>query len=365
MEFDQIQRRAWFSGGLVTLLGVLGLVMAVLQYRWTGDLSRAEQSRLKEALQLSLHRIGHDFDNEVITAIRALQPTPAEIAAEGRELAYAARYARWSAQNPDAKLLGAVALAIPAGRQVELKRLNFTGSEFAPAEWPANWSALRDQLNRRLRGERREPSTANDLLIEIPRFGPSPAANGSGAFGAQEWLIVELDAAHIRDVVLPRQIALHLSTGAGEPYQVEVYAGATKPLFRSGLTDRDPPLRGRAQASAPIFEGAGPNRFRQFDGGPRGPRFEAGPGRGPGPRSGPGRPRFERDGSLDKGPRPEPGRAGWQIFVNPPGGSLEALVERTRWRNLALALSLLVLILATSLLLVRSAIRHSNSPSYR
>ena len=349
MEFDQIPRRAWFSGGLITLLGVLGLVMAVLQYRWTGDLSRAEQSRLKEALQLSLHRISHDLDNEVITAIRALQPTAAEIAAQGREPAYTARYTRWSEQNPDAKLIGAVGLAIPAGTRVDLKRLNFTGSEFAPAEWPTNWSTLREQLNRRMRGERPEPGNANDLLIEIPRF----ARNASGGFGEQEWLIVELDASYIRDVVLPRQIALHLSTGGGQPYQVEVYADATKPFFRSGLTDRDPPLRGRAQASASIFEAAGPDRFRQFGGGPRGPRFKAGPGRGP--RSGPGRPRFERDGFLDKGPRPEPGRVGWQIFVSPPGGSLEALVERTRWRNLALALSLLVLIIATSLLLVRSA----------
>ncbi len=354
MEFDQIQRRAWFSGGLITLLGGLGLVMAVLQYRWTGDLSRAEQSRLKDALQLSLHRIGHDFDNEVITAIRALQPTAAEIAAEGREAAYAARYARWSAQNPDAKVFGALGLAIPAGTQVDLKRLNFTGSEFSPAEWPTNWFALREQLNRRVRGERPEPGNANEFVIEIPRFAPT-LGKGAKGFGEQEWLIVELDAAYLRDVLLPRQIALHLSTGGGEPYQVEVYADASKAFFRSGLTDRDPPLRGRAQASASIFETAGPDRFRQFGGGPRGPRFEPGRGPGRGPGTGPGRPPFERYGFLNKGARPEPGRAGWQIFVSPPGGSLEALVERTRWRNLALALSLLLLIIATSLLLVRSA----------
>lgn len=355
MEFDQIQRRAWFSGGLVTLLAALGLVMAVLQYRWTGDLSRAEQSRLKEALQLSLHRIGHDFDNEVITAIRALQPTAAEIAAQGREPAYASRYARWSAQNPEAKLFAALGLAIPAGAQVELKRLNFSGSQFAPAAWPTGWLTLRERLNRRLRGERPEPGHTHDLLIEIPRFASTPAAHGSGGFGEQEWLIVALDAAYIRDVLLPRQIAAHLSTGGGEPYQVEVYADAAKPFFRSGLTDRDPPLRGRAQVSASIFEVAGPDRFRQFGGGSRGPRFEAGPGRGPRSGPGPGWPRFARDGSSDQGSRPQPGRAGWQILVSPPGGSLEALVERTRWRNLALALSLLVLILATSLLLVRSA----------
>ena len=323
MEFDQIQRRAWFSGGLIALLGLLGLVMAVLQYRWTGDLSRAEQSRLKDALQLSLHRISQDLDSEVITAIRALQPTPAEIAAQGKEPAYRARFARWRAQNPEAKLFAAVGLAIPAGTQVELKQLNFSALTFAPAEWPANWSGLREQLNGRLRGERPQPGTPNSFLMEIPRFGPAtgPAVpNGPGGFVEQEWLVLELNAAHLRDVVLPRQIAAHLSTGGGEPYQVEVYADAAKPFFRSGLTDRDPPLRERAQASTQIFEGARPNITRMF-GGPLGSRF--------GPRPGTGRIRFDRDGRRDRPPwdkggdkglpdkgfRPEPRRAGWEIFA--------------------------------------------------
>ena len=120
---------------------------------------------------------------------------------------------------------------------------------------------------------------------------------------------------------------------------MEVYGDAKTPFFRSGLNDRDPPLRGRAQASAQIFGASRPNVMRPFGGG-----------------AGPGRMRFDRDSSrLGKGPRTEPGRAGWQILVSPPGGSLEALVERTRWRNLALALSWLMLIIATSLLLVRSA----------
>lgn len=38
-------------------------------------------------------------------------------------------------------------------------------------------------------------------------------SNASGGFGEQEWLIVELDASYIRDVVLPRQIALHTRAG--------------------------------------------------------------------------------------------------------------------------------------------------------
>ncbi len=354
MDFDQIQRRAWFSGGLVALLGVLGLVMAVLQYRWTGELSRAEHDRLRDALQRSLARLSHDLDSDLTAAIIALQPTPTEIGRMGRESAYAARYGNWSAQNADSKLFHAIALAIPDGTRLELKRLDLSGRTFSQADWPAPWSSLREYLNSRLRGDRFAPSRADELLLEIPRFARDANGGlGSGSFLEQEWLIVELDAAYIRDVVLPRQIARHLSSGGPEPYQVEVYAASsdTKPLLRSGLNAEDAPLRGRAQASTHLLDISRPMVMRSFmEGSPgrrgMGPGMGRGPGRGPGP----GRP----PGAPPGGPNGQ-GSGNWQMFVSPPGGSLEALVERTRWRNLALALSLLALIVATALLLVRSA----------
>ena len=49
--------------------------------------------------------------------------------------------------------------------------------------------------------------------IDYLKRGVAWNSNASGGFGEQEWLIVELDASYNRDVVLPRQIALHTRAG--------------------------------------------------------------------------------------------------------------------------------------------------------
>lgn len=351
MAFDPIKRRAWASGALIALLGVLGLVMAFLQYRWTGELSRAEQDRLREALQRSLSRLASDFDRELSTAAGSLQPSSSEIDQQGREAAYAARHARWRAENPDSRLFFAVGLAVPDGTQLKLQRLDQASSQFAPADWPANWASLRDQLTSRLRGERLFPTNNDELLIEIPRFARASAA--AGALGEQEWLIVELNPAYLRDVLLPSQIARHLSPGDAVPYRVEVYSSKSNmvPVYRAGLAQGES-LRNRVQASVRLLELPRPVMMR--GGGRPGGGFD---GRREGPRERRG-PRFGGDrpnGPPPEGRPPDSARGSWQMLVSPPGGSLETLVERSRWRNLALALSLLTLILATAFLLIRSA----------
>ncbi len=347
MAFHPISRRAWTSGALIALLGVLGLVMAFLQYRWTGELSRAEADRLREALQSSLSRLANDLDSDLNTAIARLQPRPSEIDEQGREAAYAARYARWRAEAPDARLFLAIGLAIPDGDRLKFQRLDPDRSTFAPADWPAHWSLLRDQLLSRARGERVLASNHDELLVEIPRFarGGPP----SGGHGEQEWLIVELNSVYIRDTLLPAQIARHLSLDNSDPYRVEVYSSksTTVPIYRAGLAQGES-LRNGAQASVRLLELARPGMMRERG---RPPRGLDGPRDGPRDRSSP---RFGGGPPPERRP-PDSARGTWQMLVSPPGGSLETLVERSRWRNLALALSLLTLILATAFLLIRSA----------
>lgn len=358
MVFDSVQRRSWASGALIALLGLLGIVMAFLQYRWTGELSRAEQERLREALQRSLSRLAGDFDRDLATAIGSLQPTASEIEQMGRAPAYAARYTRWRSENPDSRLFAAIGLGVPDGVHVTLHRLDQAQGQFSLADWPAPWSALRDQLAGRMRGERFFPANPEELLFEIPRF--ARGSSNSTALAEQEWLIVELNLAYLCDVLLPAQVARHLSSGDAAPYRVEVYSGKsnTVPVYRAGLAPSES-LRHGAQATVRLLEsprpsmmrGGRPGGFDGYRGGRDGrrPRFD-----------GDGAPGGPRPFGSPKGPPPdrrpsEAARGTWQMLVSPPGGSLETLVERSRWRNLALALTLLTLILATAFLLIRSA----------
>jgi len=78
MDFDQIKRRAWFSGSLIGVLAVLGVVMAALQYR---------DRRVEPGRASPPHRLSYDFDAELNAAITTLQPSPREVAPAGSEAA--------------------------------------------------------------------------------------------------------------------------------------------------------------------------------------------------------------------------------------------------------------------------------------
>lgn len=63
-------------------------MLAVLQYRWTGELARAADERLRSSLQSALYGLSVDFNSQVAAACAGLQPTSAEIAEQGRELGH-------------------------------------------------------------------------------------------------------------------------------------------------------------------------------------------------------------------------------------------------------------------------------------
>src|SRR3972149_5154674 len=70
------------SFGLLLPLALLALlfVLAWLQYRWTGALSRAEAERLRSGLRSSLARFGGELDFELARVLRAFSMrSPAEL----------------------------------------------------------------------------------------------------------------------------------------------------------------------------------------------------------------------------------------------------------------------------------------------
>src|ERR1044071_5692221 len=103
--------RARLSWAAVWLLVILCGVLAVLQYRWLGEISRAEQQRLKDELTAKLTLLSRNFNQEIESAAYAL--VPGEIEAQGREAAYAAQFRRWDSSHE--RLFKRIALAIPAG----------------------------------------------------------------------------------------------------------------------------------------------------------------------------------------------------------------------------------------------------------
>jgi signal transduction histidine kinase len=123
-------------GLLIGLLALLG----TLQYRWSGELSQAEGVRMRAGAQERAESFARDFDREITRAFLRLGHPGAPGAAD--PLAdYAAQVDRWRSSTAYPGLVGDVWLVESDGRLMRLR-----GRTFVPADWPADWGALRERF---------------------------------------------------------------------------------------------------------------------------------------------------------------------------------------------------------------------------
>jgi signal transduction histidine kinase len=319
-------------GALFVLCGVL----AVLQYRWIGEVTQAARERLRTGLQAGLNRLSRDFNNEIVTACRAVLPDRPPPTVESLTQETAARFAAAKKSGNSVQWFRRIAIAAPENGAAALYSLDPERGIFEPAEWPASWQTVRGRIESRLarEGGPFTPPGDSGLVFDMPVFGtPDGLTRRPGpGFGRREiaWVVFELNLPYVRDVMLPELLQRHLEAGGSLDYQIEVIPRnhPEEPLY---LSD---PKAGRigdtADATVGLFDfqlGRGPG----------------GPGRGPG---GPG-----RGAGREPGPPPESGR--WQMIVRHRAGSLEAVVAQARWRNLAVAAGVLLLLMVTAGALVR------------
>jgi signal transduction histidine kinase len=157
-------------------------------------------------------------------------------------------------------------------------------------------------------------------LFELPRFGSGREGDRSGE---QEWLVLELNLDYMRGVLLPEMLARYLGDAGKLDYDAEVVANGIPSIsiYRS-VSSHDHQGDLSADASIALLD------VRPMLG--RGMR-----GRGAGP------------------PPPDSAQGRWLLRVRHHEGSLEAVVARARWQNVAVSAGLLLLILATVGALVR------------
>jgi signal transduction histidine kinase len=180
------------------------------------------------------------------------------------------------------------------------------------------------------------------MVFELDFRGEPPGRRGSFPSGPRQTgaLIVELDPDYLRSVVLPDALKHHLGAGGVLDYQAEVLTQTNPPsiVYRSDPAEPKG-VAASADASIGFFN-------LQFD-----PAFQTGgragdaaPGRGRGPGD-------MRDPGPGRGPGGGFGR--WQLFVRHRAGSLEAVVYRSRMRNLAVTSGVLLLMFASLAAIVR------------
>ncbi|MEO7142504.1 MAG: HAMP domain-containing sensor histidine kinase [Bryobacteraceae bacterium] len=353
-------RRPGWSAAVVVVLAVCLVGFAWLQYRWIGQLSQAEEQRMQASLRLATSGFSREFDSGITHVYAALQGRrgPDRKSSGATQSAdYAKRWMDWSASAADRNLVRNFYLAQtePAGT-LALERLNRDSGKFDPASWPPKFAKLRARLEA---GHSRAGMLPHTIAEEIPaviaptwRFPspdappPRPPRPGDGGFFRRPvitgWAIAELDREWIGKTLLPGLVDRNFAGSTGLDYQVAVVDGGDP---RRLIYASDSRLPASYFAIADATTGLLRVRPELMA-----PRPEGMPAERPGVR-----PRRWREGGF-----PPPGRvdaAGWQLRVRHASGSLDAAVANARRRNLAISFASLLVLAATSAMLVVSTRR--------
>ncbi len=362
------------SGVLLVLLPAL----ALLQYRWVGQLSVAERERMQRNLRSAAQQFRAAFDVEVARAALNLQVGPITLR-DGASEQYSDRYDNWldTAEHP--QLVADIYAVDDADNALRVRRWDAGQQAFVSLPWPAvlePWRAAFEQERQSFgverSSERRRPFVDDDALLVTPiRRGFRPLGQGGGAgpptpsvFG---FTVLRLDMEYARTVLLPSLAQRHFTHSQGNSYRVTVVASdaSHRLIYRSD--DAAPLDVAAADASELLY----------------GPFFTRGPlGRMLAGREAPGANAAEprepgvADASTDgfgltsSAPTNDAGERGigipsrrealpsrWRLLLQHERGSLDQAVAEVRRRNLAISFGALLLLGGSIGLLTESSRR--------
>jgi len=261
MKRKPTQRQLWMLSLALALLALLPL-LAVLQYRWLGQVSEGERERKKSVLTTMARQFCHDFDSALTDIYLYFKPAP--ILLDGNpdqsqdEDDFAAKYRRWRETAARPKLIKEVYRTQAGENGESLSRYNVEAGDFEPCEWPDSMSNLRKRLeedrarDELLRAQVREAvklkmnigadggakKTVFSLRLnfvdeDLPGLvipeGAYPEEGIMPILGRRSYRIIAFDADYISRELIPELAARHFGDSAGE-YTIAV--------TKRGQTDR-------------------------------------------------------------------------------------------------------------------------------
>ena len=379
------------SAAVLALLAILA-ALAVVQYRWSREISTATGARMLANLHFSMMGMREDLGRELSGLSLSLQ-YGWELQDETRQsAAYAQQIAAWkrTANHPDLLANLFVCREVAGGRP-RLLRLNFARGRFEAVAWPSAFAHLQERV---------QSASADLTMRQVPwdhegghsfaPHGPHPSpwqieenipalvhlqiepgdTRGRPRAPAGEWIILELNAKVIREQILPELVQRYFARLEGLTYDVAVLGPgeANSVLYSSSsqLSNGQATPDARLNLFGPPL---GPQAFLSLR-----TQFEHGgdtglPMRGPiAPDDGrmpaghvPGEGEMQ---SLGFGPlRLQPFRYAaqdrdWELIVRHHKGSLEAALASMRYRHLALSFGVL-LVLALTMAMILHATRRA------
>ncbi len=359
--------RSMLSFGVLLALSAILILLAVLQYRWSGQVSEAERERMQKGLNTAARQFQEEFYREIARVCATFRMEPVEFSRDyGNE--YAQRYEDWTRTASHPQLVAHLFLwKLARDGDSQLLRVNQDTMQFEPVDWPPRFEELRKRLAvsgrldpRRPRGPE-PPPFAWTMAQEIPALvhplvQPSPRAVDPGAFEPRPWgySIVELNLEYLQAELFPNLNLRFFGGLRDSPYQVRIVSRSQPPrvIYPPNLQEAGKNLLA-GDAVVDLLE-ARPGRPyppwppRQLD---ERERDRNGSIRWAEPRLG-----MTRD-SVSRAPRPglplllagSP-EGSWQLVIEHKSGSLEAVVAAARRRNLGISFGILLLLAVSAVM---------------
>jgi signal transduction histidine kinase len=378
VRWPRVQRLWLLVAALALLLGVL----AVLQYRWVGEVGRAERRRLQDGLQLSARRFDAALEREFAGVFRAFRFEPDRPDAP-RTAGVLRRLAAWEARSEHAGLVTGVTLVSTDAHGLAVEDCDRQKAACHASSLPAGLDLVRQALlspEGRWRGPGALPGRPsglheNPLSLLVPTVSVEREQDGPPRLGAPFHVgaiaVVRLDAAYVRTQLLPQLAETYFGPLDGSAFTVAVVRREDGAVVYSSDPDVSPDALRSADVRLALLD-------RPWRGSLGEGRFARGPG-----REAPGEPldprgAWGREEQITRGPAewerppgpgdppPGPGRervsplfppSPWVLVVKHRGGSLDDVVASARRRNLAVGLGVLLLLGTAGILLATGAQR--------
>lgn len=322
---------------VIVMIAVVS-ILAVYQYRWTGEISRTEQARLRNSLATSVRNFDQEFsyDFQQLCESYELDPEANPAAVESR---LSRQQAAWSRTSAHSEFIEGLYIWKPGAEGAPiLESFDQTEDRFRDVSWPPALEPLHGFLKER--SESLSSVTDDRQAVYYPWtfFGGAPALvrpifeiargardSGSGV-RAVGVLIVALNRDYLERVYLSDLVDRHFGAPGQRSFVVSVRT-AKAPYRTIYVSDaKFATAASSGDASVNLFDLVGEEARRR------------------------GHPPLQAAAPGEQ----------WQLVAQHPAGSLEEAVASWRRRNLAISLGLLA-ILAAGMALIFSGARRSQA----
>jgi signal transduction histidine kinase len=327
----------WSKRSAMELGAILGMVavvctLAVLQYRWTGEISRSEQQRLKGNLTTSVRGFEQEFSYDIERLCEAFEIDP-EVAPASLGNLVVRQQSAWERVASRPALLARVDIWKLEEGHASFESFEASGRHLAEASLPARLDSLHQYLERQAQLLNARVIGDREALYYPWSFqGPAPAlvrpifhvVNARDMYvQLQGFLILEFNEEFLEQQYVPELVVRHF----GEP-GLTSFGVAVRTIKAPNRTIYTTSANSGVSNSAPD---AAVNLFDSV-----------------------------AEEARRRGHAPLQAAIGteqWQLVVQDPAGSVDVGVAQWRRRNLAISFGLLAILAGTMVLLFSVARR--------